>query len=674
MKKLLISAFAISLGIVVNAQNFSDDFESYTLNSYLGPQSPEWRVWSATGEGTTEDVKITNLQASSGSKSIYFASTLTSGGPQDVILDFMNTQTSGIFTFQSDFYVNSGKTAYFNFQANATIGGIYALDVNMDNGTLVIQNSAQTILSTDYPQESWFTMTIECNLTTKIWELKLDGVSHGKWINGVNSVRYVDIYPVLNSQFYVDDISYTHSAYSLTTLNAAAATLNIGGEIATMTTSPKLTVVNAGTTGITSFDAVLNYNGSNYTENITGVNIASLSSSEVTFSNVVLVAGSNIALATVSNVNGTTDDVATDNTSSRFVNPVVPALGKMVVGEEGTGTWCGWCPRGAVFMDRFEQNYDQFWAGIAVHNGSNDPMVYGPYDQGMSFSSYPRAKIDRIGGGIDPSAMGLPFLSQLQVAPTAWIEVGATFDAVTRELKVSGNFDFQSAATNQYKVAFVITEDGLSGTTSGWAQSNSYSGGNSGVMGGYELLPSPVPASLMVYDHVARTIVPSFNGFAGSFPATVSAGSTHAVNRTIFLSGNWNADSLHIIVMLIAPNGQIDNAGKATIAEAVTNGYVSGVDAGTNLSVTEIKQIDATFEMYPNPATTNVAMTFNLKEQSEVTLKVIDMSGKILASRDYASMNGASQINYNSSALQAGIYMVEVTINDEKITRRLVIQ
>jgi len=673
MKRILLAVIALLTLSVGHAQIFSDDFESYALGSYIGPQSNTWRTWSATGEGTSEDVQTTNTQASNGTQSIYFQSTSANGGPQDVVLDFGQLYSSGVFTFGSDFYVNTGKTGYFNFQGNNTIGGLYALDVYMDNGAISFQSGGEIQLSASYPQGVWFSLVIECNLTTKIWSVKINGITVGSWINSVNTVRYIDLYPILNSQFYVDDLSFDHSAYNLSNLNAAAAGLDMGGQIASQTTNPSVAIVNAGTTAITSFDVNLLYNGSTYTENVVGLNLASLGLTIVNFSSVVLAAGSNVAVATVSNVNGTIDDVSTDNTTQVTINPIVPALGKMVVGEEGTGTWCGWCPRGAVYMDRFEHDYDQFWAGIAVHNGSNDPMVYIPYDQGINFSSFPSSKVDRVGNGIDPSTMGTSFFSRLQVAPVAWIAVGAIYNSSTRELNISGDFDFQTAASNQYKVAFVITEDGLSGTSSAWSQANNYGGGGNGVMGGYELLSNPVPAAQMIYNHVARTIEPSFDGFAGSFPVTVAAGSNHAVNHMITLPVNWNTDSLHIIVMLVAPNGEIDNAGKATIAEAIANGFVSGTSTGTT-SITEMSQIDATFNMYPNPASTNVAFTFNLKSESDITLRVVDLSGKVLAVRNYGNMNGASQINYNTSDLNQGIYVVEVTINGEKLIRRLVIE
>lgn len=671
MKKITLAALAVSLFTGVNAQIFSDNFDSYAAGAYIGPLSPEWRTWSATGEGTAEDVMTTTAQANSPANSIYFSSTAANGGPQDVVLDFMTMYTSGVFTYQSDFYVNAGKTAYFNFQGNNTIGGIYALDVNMSGGTMTFQTGGETVLTTSYAEGTWFTLTLECNLTTKVWQAKVNGVAQGNWINAVNSVRYLDLYPILNSQFYVDNVSYDHTPYTLSSVNAAAATLNMGGAIASQVVNPSLVVVNAGTTPITSFDVNLTYNGTTLTKNVTGVNVASLATSTVSFSNLTLATGTNMAVATITNVNGAPDNVTTDNVSQLSVTPVVPAVGKMVVGEEGTGTWCQWCPRGAVYMDRFENDYSDFWAGVAVHNG--DPMVVTDYDAGMAFTGFPGAKVDRVGASIDPSAMGTPFFTRLQIAPKALIEVGATYDPTTGELKVSGEFDFQSAVASGYKAAFVITEDGVKGTT-GYAQSNAYAGGANGPMGGYELLPSPVPASQMVYDHVARLIGPSFNGFTGSFPATINAGDVHVVNHTFMMPNTWNADSMHIIVMLIAPNNQIDNAGKATVMEAVATGYVSGVNSGTSVGISEIDQIDQTFAIYPNPATTSVAMTFNLKNESDVAVRVLDMTGKEIANRAYGSMNGSSHITYNTTELKSGIYIVEVVINGARINRRLVIE
>jgi hypothetical protein len=220
----------------------------------------------------------------------------------------------------------------------------------------------------------------------------------------------------------------------------------MGGNIATQVVNPTVTILNAGTTAITSFDVTLDYNGTPTTQNITGVNIASLGSYDVTFSGITLVAGSNPAVATVSNVNGGADDDATDDAVTITVNPVVPAVGKMVVGEEGTGTWCQWCPRGAVYMDLYETNYSEFWAGVAVHN--SDPMTVTEYDAGVGtlIGGYPSALVDR-GTDVDPSGMGPDFWARLQTAPKAFVTNGATWDAGTRTLNVSVTFRLQLTTT-----------------------------------------------------------------------------------------------------------------------------------------------------------------------------------------------------------------------------------
>lgn len=670
MKKITYLLGALFFAGTVNAQIYSDDFEAYNTGA-LGPQSPNWTTWSGT-EGGAEDGIVSTTQASSGTKSIYFNSTASGGGPQDCVMDFGSTYTSGIFTFQADFYVNTGKSAYFNFQAVAPIGTTWAMNANFANGVLTIDDGVTAELATgSFTHASWFTLQIKANLTIGLWEAFIDGNSIGVWENSINSIRSIDIFPLQGSQFYVDDVSYDHATYTLPALNAAVSGLDMGGNIATQVVNPVVSILNGGSTPLTSFDVVLDYNGTPYTQNITGQNLASLASYQVTFTNITLAPGSHVASATVSNVNGGTDNDPADNSTAITVNPVVPAAGKMVVGEEGTGTWCQWCPRGAVYMDLFEQEFGDFWAGIAVHNA--DPMTVTEYDAGMGalIGGYPSALVDR-GNDVDPSGMGPDFYSRLQTAPKAFITNGATWDPATRMLYVSVSADFQAAANNNYKIACVLTEDEVTGTTSAYNQANAYAGGGNGVMGGFELLPSSVPAAQMVYDHVARAIQPSFTGFANSFPATVNAGDVHTVNFLYILPASWDETKIHIIGMMMDPTGRIDNAGKATITEAVSNGYVNGTMAGTEELT--LDQIDAMFQLFPNPTTENATVTLNLKKESTVEVRLVDMAGQEIAARNYGSMNGSSNIQLNTADLTAGVYVVEVTINNEKMIKRLIIE
>ena len=671
MKKILLLALAFTISFYNFGQLFSDNFDSYAVGSYLGPQSLTWSTWSGA-EGGAEDAVINSTQSSSPSNSIYFSSTAANGGPQDVVLKFGQLYNSGIFTLRNKFYVNSGKKAYYNIQGALTIGNLWALNVSLNAGSLIIDDGiTSNLVSTNYPQATWFDLKIEANLSLQVWKAYVDGVLVGTWTNGVNTVASTDFFPTQNSQFYVDDVSFNHQTYTLQNLNAMVSQLNVGGNIAGQNVTPSVSIKNAGVTAITSFKVDVTYNGTTYTQNITGVNLASLATYNVTMPSMLLVAGSQNVVATVYDINGGVDNDLSDNVLTTTINPVVPAAGKMVVSEEGTGTWCQWCPRGAVFMDDFNTKYQGFWAGIAVHNG--DVMTVADYDAGIGplIAGYPSALVDR-GNDVDPSGMSPDFFARLQTPPVATLINGATWDASTRILNVSVKATFALPATSSYTMACVLTEDDVTGVGAAYNQSNAYAGGGNGVMGGYQSLPNPVPAAQMVYDHVARVIAPSFTGFAGAFPAVVNVGENHIVNFSFTLPATWDENEINIIGMILSPDGRIDNAGTATIVEAVANGYEDGTFAGIFDALPN--QLDAAIKLYPNPATEKATIAIDLKEAKDVSIELYDLNGNLLKAATYANWLGLSTVEMNTNQLNAGVYLVKVTIDGEISTKRLVVQ
>lgn len=675
MKKITFLG-SIFLSLFSQAQTFTDNFDSYTAGSLLGPQSAgQWSTWSGA-VGGTDDVLVSNADAFSGANSLHFVSTASTGGPSDVMRNF-GVLNTGQFSMAFNMKVASGAAAYFNLQKTAVPGVTYALDaIFNDDGTLVFNQQAGFVAN--YPQGSWFNFRLDINFNTNKWEVFFDNVSQGSFSNSVNQIAAIDIFPVdnvtpFNANYFIDDFTTTVTPYVLPAVNAAVTYTSFdGANIAGNSVPVSFKVRNLGIGAVTSFDIAANYNGITENKSFTGLSMASLAEQSFTMTNnITLIAGSYPMIITLSNVNGVgADGDLTDNVGDLLVDPILPAAGKMVVTEEGTGTWCGWCVRGSVYMGLMTDKYHDYWAGIAVHN--DDPMMDSIYNAGLAVTSFPTALVDRV-AGIDPSAMEGSILTRLQIAPKALITNGATYDATTRTLHVSVSANFTSSATNAYKLACVLTEDGVHGTASGYNQANYYQGGGSGVMGGFELLANPVPASQMVYNHVARQIQPSFVGSAAAFPATIASGATHTMDYTFVLPATWDETKIDIIGMLIDGTGKVDNAGRATIAEAVTNGFVAGYEY-VGVENLQTSQFDDVFTIYPNPATTSAMVTVNLKKESKVELRVIDMSGKEVAARNYGSMSGASTIQMNTSSLEAGMYLVELSINNEKTTKRLVIR
>lgn len=657
MKKIYALAFGLLSVTAIKAQ-FVDDFESYTAGEYLGSASPVWRVWSANGEGTTEDVKITEDDAASGTKSIHFTSTAANGGPQDVVLPFGGAFNSGLFDFTFKIKVMPGKSAYFNFQASETIGDAWAMDCNFNaNGSLALSNQGVTYLNSTYTQGEWIEMHMNIDLNTNVWEMFLDGVSHGAFFNPTNSVALLDLFPLNGSDFFVDDVEFTHTVVNLLTKNAAVTNvLGLATVLATQEINPMVEIRNLGSEAITSVDVSYSYNGQTGTETISGLNLSSLQSTTITLdASVTLVPGQNPMEVCVKNVNGGGDDEdVSDDCKSVIVNPAVPAAGKMVIGEEGTGTWCGWCPRGTVSMEHMAEAYPSLFQGIAVHNG--DPMTDVTYDgwMGTKISGYPGGFVDR-GAVIDPGAFEAAFITNITTAPVALVNViSAEYNPTTQRVETEVEFTFESAVTGNWKYSIALVEDGVSGTSSAYSQSNYYSGGGNGVMGGFENMPNPVPASQMVYDDVARGIAPSAAGTTLS--QSIAAGEKFTVNQTFAINTAWDVTKMSVVPFVIRPNNSIENGGSAPVQ-------------GSN-GLAEINAIGG-IKLFPNPTQNWATVQLDILTPNNVEIEVLNLAGQVVLSKNYGVRNGTLNFPINTEVLSNGMYLVKMQVGETIQTERL---
>lgn len=400
------------------------------------------------------------------------------------------------------------------------------------------------------------------------------------------------------------------------------------------------TVSNNGQSEITSFDVTYNIDGGTESAvySLTGISIAPGASYDFTHDvpyNLTTEAAYTVN-STISNINGGNDEVAENNTAAKtiYVVPFFPE--KKVFGEQATGTWCGWCPRGHVFTDYMYENYPDTWIAVAVHNG--DPMTNATYDSGIGgyIGGYPSGLVDRA-GEYDPSAFEDGYNEQIGVIPPASIEVQITaWDSDTRELTVQLSSQF-IVEYSDVRFNLVLSESNVSGTSDGYNQANYYAGGDYGEMGGYEALPNPVPAADMVYNHVAREILGGWNGTESSLPATISAGETHTWEYTYTLPSEWDESQMTAIGLLIDQNtGNVLNADEKLIS--TTSGSESF----------EAEKVS----VYPNPAD-NYVLVSGL---NNAEVKLYSIEGRLLKKMTNAS--GIKMIN--TADLENGTYFVKV--------------
>ncbi len=661
MKNLLILIFSICLFSAVDAQIFNDDFESYTAGDLLGASSSTWTTWSG---GTADDVEITDTRANSGTNSIHFVGS-GAGGPADVVLPFGGKRVSGQFTMSMAMYVEPGKSAYLNFQGETTPGSVWTMNANFTAlGAFQIDDVSFVQIRSDYPIGEWFDFEVEVNITSNIWDFKINGECVGSYAATDNFLASLDLFPLGDSDFYVDDMYTKYSAIPgpAPTFDAGLAGVGFGsagldGTSANVTA----TVINKGTTEINSFDI-------SYTD---GTVMESQS-----FSGMTMAAGATMELVMdvpysfsvdnkkgqvrLSNVNGmAADDHACNDVLNSFFTVVVPRPGKRVLVEEGTGTWCGWCPRGDVFMRAMADKYPDHFVPVAVHNG--DIMTLAEHNSGLGITGFPGAKVMRNSTAVDPSAIEEPILDALSVAPYATMETGARFDEDTRELEVSVTVLFPTGSIFPYRMGVIVTEDEVRGTSSDYDQANYYSGG-SVIMGGYETLADPVPAIDMVYEFVSRALLGGYSGIPVQ-DFDVGDGDTKTFYFTYTVPAEFNTEHFNLIPVLIAPVGVIDNAGHSTLEEAIERGFV--------VSNTQDPVISTNTHVYPNPFSNNTNIELNLETPANVQITVLNAMGQKVASRNYGTQSGKNVFPFDGTNLANGVYYMNIYVDDKFTTKRI---
>jgi hypothetical protein len=309
-------------------------------------------------------------------------------------------------------------------------------------------------------------------------------------------------------------------------------------------------------------------------------------------------------------------------------------------------------------MDYMAETYPETWIGVAVHNG--DPMVNAVYNAaiGAHITGYPSALVDRAVGAINPANLEDYYLDRIDAITPASIELSTIdWNETTREISFDVISEFVVDINSELRFNAVIAEDSLWGTSSQWAQANYYAGGGNGVMGGWELLPNPVPAADMHYDHVAREILGGWDGTANSLPASINAGDIHSYTYTYTVPATMRTDKMTIIGLLIDQStGEILNANSTDMS------MITGIE--------EVAKFDLI--VYPNPASSTVNVVFENKKNQPVSLTVYDLMGKVVLNREAQMVNsGNQQIQINVDNFADGLYFVEVKAGTAKQVHKI---
>lgn len=247
--------------------------------------------------------------------------------------------------------------------------------------------------------------------------------------------------------------------------------------------------------------------------------------------------------------------------------------------EEFTGTWCGWCPRGTVGMQKVHETYGDQVVQIAVHSG--DPMEISAYSAILNAyaEGYPSSITDRQILA-DPSFSSLKSVlgEAFKRVPVGAITLAANWENSEQKkvvFKTATQFSYNED-NGKYGIAYVLVEDGLKGTGSNWAQANYYSG-MSTQQAGTDMqwwCKQGSSVSGVEYNHVAVAGWSVQNGVTGSVSSAFKAGDVQEYTFTGSIATNsliQDKTKLKAVALLIdRTDGSIVNAAQAIIEDNAT--------------------------------------------------------------------------------------------------------
>ena len=292
----------------------------------------------------------------------------------------------------------------------------------------------------------------------------------------------------------------------------------------------------------------------------------------------------NTEVVTITKVKGVANK-ADDKTATGSVLKLAYKPEVVPVVEEFTGTWCGYCPYGIVGMSKAHETFGDKVVLIAAHSG--DVMETSAYKEVINTfaSGYPSAYsnresnlypssstvISRITSAFNRTTLGDVSLT------AAWTDESETaidFYTTTR-------FAYDDDKGN-YGIAFVLTEDGMSGTGSSWAQANFLSGED--PSGDEEMAFWYSAASRVTgleYDHVAVDGWGVTEGIDGSVSKKFRTGQAMNYRYRANIGDNsliQDKKKLKAIALLIdRDKGNIVNAAQSEVAHVPTG--ISAVQA-----------------------------------------------------------------------------------------------
>ena len=179
-------------------------------------------------------------------------------------------------------------------------------------------------------------------------------------------------------------------------------------------------------------------------------------------------------------------------------------------------------------------------------------------------------------------------------------------------------------------------------------------------------------AEALTYYVSAGDITAGKVGIAFPQPISLPAGAYYAVVKT----GNSGTTPVRVFddITIPQPNfaSMVNTLSDAGAATSYTNGnsFAIRLKMGNQTGVDEVA---STFGLavYPNPASADATVAFDVKNASSVAIQVTDLAGKVVYTSALANVNGAQNVVVPAQEFANGMYTVSINVDGAIATKKL---
>lgn len=432
-----------------------------------------------------------------------------------------------------------------------------------------------------------------------------------------------------------DMAATAYTGYSLVGLNNAPVT--ISGEIS-----------NLGGATITSMNVNYRINGGTVqTDQLSGLNVTPYSSYSFNHSTTwsPTTTGSYTIEIWASALNGTFDQVTSNDTISIEVDVVPATTDRVVLAEEFTSSTCAPCasfnPGYKAFLDANNANtatgritsvkYQMNWPAPG-----NDPNYNAQADSRKTFygiNGVPDVVMS--GFNIPTSQANFEIVRDLPAIADITATWGNTGNWVRCDVEVEALSDLGSNA----RLFIALIEKSISHTQATNGESTFY--------------------------HVFRTFM---GETAGKPLGTMNANDVSNVYemKQISVSSAPQQGSYDFWV------GTSNMDVVVWVQDQLTGEVLQSALAAYSTSSTDEMEVNAKYiSLYPNPANANAGVELELLQTSEVEIHVVNTLGQTVIAQSQTLEAGVQQVALSTAELSAGLYFVNVNVNGASKTLRL---